>query len=27
MWQPGIDEESALEGTPDDPRFKYLKYD
>jgi len=27
MWQPGVDEESALEGTPDDPRFKYIKYD
>jgi 4a-hydroxytetrahydrobiopterin dehydratase len=25
MWQPGA--ASALEGTPDDPRFKYLKYD
>ena len=25
-WQPAI-EEGALEGTPDDPRFKYLKYD
>lgn len=28
MWQPGQEEGSALEGTPnDDPRFKYLKYD
>lgn len=27
MWQPGADVASALEGTPDDPRFKYLKYD
>lgn len=27
MWQPGTTEGSALEGTPDDPRFKYLKYD
>ena len=27
MWQPGSDTESALDGTPDDPRFKYLKYD
>ncbi len=27
MWQPGVDEGSSLEGTPDDPRFKYLKYD
>lgn len=26
MWQPGL-EQSSLEGTPDDPRFKYLKYD
>ncbi len=26
MWQPGK-EDGALEGTPDDPRFKYLKYD
>ena len=25
MWRPGPD--SALEGTPEDPRFKYLKYD
>ena len=24
-WQPGPD--SALEGTPDDPRFRYVKYD
>lgn len=27
QWQPGIEDDSALEGTPDDPRFKYLKYD
>lgn len=27
MWQPGREQDSALEGTPDDPRFKYLKYD
>ena len=27
MWQPGRESDSALEGTPDDPRFKYLKYD
>jgi 4a-hydroxytetrahydrobiopterin dehydratase len=27
MWQPGREEGSALEGTPDDARFKYLKYD
>jgi 4a-hydroxytetrahydrobiopterin dehydratase len=26
MWQPGSVEGSALEGTPDDPRFKYIKY-
>ena len=26
MWQPGIDEDSALDGTPDDQRFKYIKY-
>ena len=25
MWQPGK-EEGALPGTPDDPRFKYIKY-
>jgi 4a-hydroxytetrahydrobiopterin dehydratase len=27
MWQPGKAEDSALEGTPDDPRFKYIKYE
>ncbi|MEF7612937.1 4a-hydroxytetrahydrobiopterin dehydratase [Aquincola sp. MAHUQ-54] len=27
MWQPGAAEPRVLEGTPDDPRFKYLKYD
>ena len=27
MWQPAAVAGSALEGTPDDPRFKYLKYD
>ena len=27
LWQPGAQAGSALEGTPDDPRFKYLKYD
>ena len=27
MWQPGAAEGAVLEGTPDDPRFKYLKYD
>jgi len=26
MWQPG-NAEGALVGTPDDPRFKYIKYD
>ena len=25
MWKP--DAESSLQGTPDDPRFKYLKYE
>lgn len=27
MWRPGLEEDNALEGTPDDPRFKYLKYE
>lgn len=27
QWQPGAEEESVLEGTPDDARFKYIKYD
>ncbi|MFM9916519.1 MAG: 4a-hydroxytetrahydrobiopterin dehydratase [Rhizobacter sp.] len=27
LWQPGREEGSELEGTPDDPRFKYIKYD
>jgi 4a-hydroxytetrahydrobiopterin dehydratase len=27
MWQPGREEGAVLEGTPDDPRFKYLKYE
>lgn len=27
LWQPALDAESALEGTPEDPRFKYMKYD
>jgi 4a-hydroxytetrahydrobiopterin dehydratase len=27
MWQPGREPGAVLEGTPDDPRFKYLKYD
>ena len=26
MWQPGK-EDGSLEGTPGDPRFKYIKYD
>ena len=26
-WQPGVDADSALDGTPDDQRFKYLRYD
>jgi 4a-hydroxytetrahydrobiopterin dehydratase len=26
-WQPGREPGAVLEGTPDDPRFKYLKYD
>ena len=27
QWQPGLEEDSELDGTPDDPRFKYIKYD
>jgi len=27
QWQPGKEEGGALDGTPDDARFKYLKYD
>ncbi len=27
QWQPGREEASPFEGTPDDPRFKYIKYD
>lgn len=27
QWKPGEESGGALEGTPDDPRFKYLKYD
>jgi 4a-hydroxytetrahydrobiopterin dehydratase len=27
MWQPALEEGSALAGTPDDARFKYIKYD
>lgn len=26
-WQPGREEDSPLEGTPDDPRFSYLQHD
>ena len=26
MWRPGMNSNSALEGTPDDQRFKYIKY-
>ena len=27
MWRPGAAEGAVLEGTPDDPRFKYIKYE
>ena len=27
MWRPGLIDGSPLEGTPDDPRFEYIKYD
>ena len=27
QWQPASEQGSALDGTPDDPRFKYIKYD
>jgi len=27
QWQPGSEKDSALDGTPDDARFKYVKYD
>jgi 4a-hydroxytetrahydrobiopterin dehydratase len=27
QWQPAQEEESPFEGTPSDPRFKYVKYD
>ena len=27
QWRPGAQEDSPFEGTPDDPRFKYIKYD
>ncbi len=26
-WRPGREEGAVLEGTPDDPRFRYLEYD
>jgi 4a-hydroxytetrahydrobiopterin dehydratase len=26
-WRPGVQEGSVLQGTPDDPRFTYIKYD
>ena len=26
-WRPGAEPDAVLEGTPDDPRFKSLKYD
>jgi 4a-hydroxytetrahydrobiopterin dehydratase len=27
MWQPGREPDAVLEGTPDDPRFRHMKYD
>jgi len=27
QWQPAEEEGSVLDGTPEDPRFKYMKYD
>src|ERR1700754_4019707 len=27
MWRPGAEDGAALEGTPDDPRFRYVRYD
>lgn len=27
MWQPGAEPDAALEGTPSDQRFAYIKYD
>lgn len=27
QWRPGQEADAPLEGTPDDPRFKYIKYD
>jgi len=26
-WQPGTDKQSVLDGTPDDVRYTYIKYD
>jgi 4a-hydroxytetrahydrobiopterin dehydratase len=26
-WRPGLEDGSPLDGTPEDPRFHYLKYD
>lgn len=26
-WRPGAEPDAVLAGTPDDPRFRYLKYD
>lgn len=27
QWRPGTEPDTPFEGTPDDPRFKYVKYD
>ena len=27
QWQPGAEDDAILDGTPEDPRFKYIKYD
>jgi 4a-hydroxytetrahydrobiopterin dehydratase len=27
QWQPALEEGTPFEGTPSDPRFKYIKYD
>ena len=27
LWRPGLNDENDLVGTPDDARFKYIKYD
>ena len=27
QWQPAQEQDSPFEGTPSDPRFKYIKYD